>query len=236
MRDNLPFKDYSIGTEDVRNFHFWKAVIGEGIATTFLLLSVLTGGTFAAGAGPAYGYALAFGFSVLTLVYAFNDISGGHVNNIISFALFLMGRISLIRCLCYTGAQIGGAILGALIAQAVVDNDAWGCGVVTPPDNVDTFWVILLEVIFTALLTLVALVANEAEKSRSERAIHIGLAVFLCHIIIMPFTGCAINPARATGPAIICGELGDIWIYWITGYAGSFLACIIYWFLSYWSR
>merc|ERR1711879_581418 len=137
--------------------HFWKAVIGEGIATTFLLLSVLTGGTFAAGAGPAYGYALAFGFSVLTLVYAFNDISGGHVNNIISFALFLMGRISLIRCLCYTGAQIGGAILGALIAQAVVDNDAWGCGVVTPPDNVDTFWVILLEVIFTALLTLVAL-------------------------------------------------------------------------------
>ncbi|XP_075258056.1 uncharacterized protein LOC142350035 [Convolutriloba macropyga] len=236
MRDNLPFKDYSIGSEDLRNFHFWKSVIGEFIATTFLLLSVLTGGNTLGDAGaPAYGYALAFGFSVLCLVYAFNDISGGHINNAISFALFLMGRCSLIRCLCYTGAQIGGAILGSLIAQGVVDNDKY-CGVVTPPDNIDTFWVVVLEVIFTALLILVTLVATEADRSRSERAIHIGLTVFLCHIIILPYTSCAINPARATGPAIICGDLDDIWIYWITGYAGSFLGCVIYWFLSYWSR
>ena len=60
---------FSLGTEDIRNFHFWKGVIGEGIATMFLVLSVLTGGTYGTGTAPAYGYALAFGFSVLTLVY-----------------------------------------------------------------------------------------------------------------------------------------------------------------------
>ncbi|XP_063723452.1 aquaporin-5-like [Symsagittifera roscoffensis] len=236
-REGFPFKDYSLGTEDIRNFHFWKGVIGEGIATMFLVLSVLTGGTYGTGTAPAYGYALAFGFSVLTLVYAFNDISGGHINNAVSFALFLMGRCSLIRCLCYTAAQVGGAALGAFIAQGVHGGDeSWGCGIVARNENVSRLWTLVLEIIFTALLILVVLVATEAERSRSERALHIGLCVFICHVVIMPYTGCAINPARATGPAIVCGELKDIWIYWITGYAGSFLGCVIYWFLSYWSR
>jgi glycerol uptake facilitator-like aquaporin len=39
---------------------------------------------------------------------------GGHINCAVSFALFLAGRISFIKALCYTLSQMLGAVMGAL--------------------------------------------------------------------------------------------------------------------------
>jgi glycerol uptake facilitator-like aquaporin len=76
--------------------------------------------------------AASFGFGILTLAQVFGPLSGkfyvsfhivavsnaqplgGHINCAVSFALFLAGRISLIRAFCYTISQMFGAVFGAL--------------------------------------------------------------------------------------------------------------------------
>ena len=58
--------------------------------------------------------ALSFGFSVMVIAQFCGPLSGAHINCAVSFALFIGGRISGIRCLYYTGCQLFGAFVGAL--------------------------------------------------------------------------------------------------------------------------
>lgn len=44
---------------------------------------------------------------------------GGHINNAVSFALFVAGRISLLRAFCFTVCQMLGSIFGALFLWAI---------------------------------------------------------------------------------------------------------------------
>ena len=41
-------------------------------------------------------------------------LSGGHINCAVSFALFIGGRVSLVRCALYTFSQMAGSIVGAI--------------------------------------------------------------------------------------------------------------------------
>ena len=45
-------------------------------------------------------------------------------------------------------------------------------------------------------------IASTFQISRSP-AMMIGLTVSLCHLLLVPYTGCSVNPARSLGPAII---------------------------------
>ena len=41
-------------------------------------------------------------------------LSGGHINCAVSFALFIGGRVSFVRCALYTFSQMAGSIVGAI--------------------------------------------------------------------------------------------------------------------------
>lgn len=41
-------------------------------------------------------------------------LSGGHINCAVSFALFVGGRVSFVRCACYTISQMLGSMAGAI--------------------------------------------------------------------------------------------------------------------------
>lgn len=59
--------------------------------------------------------AMSFGFGILCLAQFVGPLSGGHINCAVSFALWIGGRISFVRCVCYTFSQMAGAFWGAII-------------------------------------------------------------------------------------------------------------------------
>jgi len=61
------------------------------------------------------GLALAFGLSLLAMVYTIGPISGCHVNPAVTFGALLSGRIRVKQAVGYMLAQIVGAIVAAAI-------------------------------------------------------------------------------------------------------------------------
>ena len=59
--------------------------------------------------------AMSFGFGILCLAQFVGPLSGGHINCAVTFALWIGGRISLVRCVSYTFSQMAGAFWGAII-------------------------------------------------------------------------------------------------------------------------
>ena len=63
------------------------------------------------------GVALAFGLTVLTGVYAFGPISGGHFNPAVSLVFTLRRELAPGEAAFYAAAQIAGGVAGTLIAH-----------------------------------------------------------------------------------------------------------------------
>ena len=56
----------------------------------------------------------------------------------------------------------------------------------------------------------------------------IGLTVLMDILAIGPFTGAAMNPARAFGAAIASGNLANQWVWWVGPLLGGAAAAWIY--------
>src|SRR5690606_7037604 len=65
------------------------------------------------------GVALAFGLSVLTMVYAIGHISGCHLNPAVSIGLWIGGRFDAKDLIPYIIAQVLGGIAGASILYLI---------------------------------------------------------------------------------------------------------------------
>src|ERR1041385_2820523 len=94
---------------------------------TFVL--VLGGVGTAVIAGPyvgVVGVSLAFGLSMLAVVYALGPISGAHCNPAVTLALVLTGKTKPTDALGYVVGQIAGAIAAtALILLIMKGNPNW---------------------------------------------------------------------------------------------------------------
>jgi glycerol uptake facilitator-like aquaporin len=88
----------------------------------------------------------------------------------------------------------------------------------------------LLEFILTFILvwTVFATAVDSKQGNGQFACFAIGLAVFLCHLTGVPFTGCGINPARSFGSALASGIFTDHWVYWVAPLLGATVASIIY--------
>src|SRR5580693_899357 len=84
---------------------FWLVFGGCGAA-------VIAAGFPALGIGFA-GVALAFGLTVLTMVYAVGHISGAHLNPAVTVGLATAGRFPWGNAIPYVVAQLAGGFVGA---------------------------------------------------------------------------------------------------------------------------
>jgi len=178
------------------------------------------------------GIALAHGLVLMVMIYAIGHISGAHVNPVVTLSMWVTKRISFVKGLFYIIAQLLGAVLGALLLFVIFPNapEALHLGV-TQLNNVGVFSGILIEAILTFFLVFT--IFGVAVDSRNKGAFFgaaIGLVLTFDILFGGNFTGAAMNPARAFGPALVSGYWGNHYVYWIGPIIGSLVAALVYQF------
>lgn len=211
----------------------------EFIGTFWLVLggcgSAVLAATFPqTGIGFA-GVALAFGLTVLTMVYAVGHISGGHFNPAVSVGLCAGGRFPANEVLPYIVVQLLGAIAGAsvlyVIASGAAEFDlaagfaANGYGEHSP-GGYGLGAALVTEVVMTFMFLIIILGATHGRAPAGFAGIAIGLGLTLIHLISIPVTNTSVNPARSTSQALFAGgwALSQLWLFWVAPIVGGALA------------
>jgi len=176
------------------------------------------------------GIALAFGLSITVLAYTLGHHSGGHINPIVTIGMYILKQIDAVTGAFYILAQLLGAVVGAAILRVTVSGEAMRGAVNSVSDETNIGGAFMMEMILSFLLVFV--VAETAVNPKSNTGVNapiaIGLAVFMAHIVAIPYTGTSINPARSFGPAVVSGEIGgDLWLFFLAPILGGSLGALI---------
>lgn len=167
-----------------------------------------------------------FGLGLLTAIYAFGHISGGHFNPAVTVAMVLDGRTTVIDSVGYIVGQILGAILAAGLVAFVFDQEAVKSVVTAPGGGVTDTGALVLEGLMTAAFVLVILVSTK--KNAAIAGIVIPLTLLAIHFALATLTGSSVNPARSIGPAVVAADFGVLWIYIVAPVAGAVVAWALY--------
>ena len=144
--------------------------------------------------------------------------------------MLINGKMSVKDFVGYVVAQFLGALTGAAILNAIVQDPAkLGCNGLYNGDAMLSF---LIEVILTFVFVIAILGVTSREKNSAMAGLVIGGALVLVHLLGIPFTGTSVNPARSFGPALIAGNLEGIWVFLLAPLVGGALAAIAYRFLD----
>lgn len=224
--------------------------LGAEFIGTFWLVFGGCGSAIYAAAFPEVGIgllgvSLAFGLTVLTMVYAVGGISGGHFNPAVSFGLWAGGRFSGKDLAPYIVAQVLGAILASAalyyiasgreafaLTEGSLASNGYG---EHSPGGYPYMSGLVAEIVLTFIFLFVILGATDKRAPKGFAGIAIGLTLTLIHLISIPITNTSVNPARSTGPALLEGgiALGQLWFFWVMPIIGAILAGIVYkWFES----
>jgi len=196
---------------------------------TFLLVFVGTMTIVAAGVMNApflVVVPLGFGFALLAAIFAVGDISGGHFNPAVTLAAALDRRLPLVDAVAYVVAQVVGAIGASAVVLVLTSQDVVRSTRNAHPAAVSDLQAFALEVILTALLLLVILTVTKRDPGHAPIAIPLTLVVI--HLAGIPYSGASVNPARSLGPALVGGDLSQIWIYLTAPFLGGVIGWVFY--------
>ncbi len=223
-----------------------KKLVAEFIGTLWLVLGGCGSAVLAAGypeLGIGFvGVSIAFGLTVLTMVYAIGHISGCHLNPAVSIGLWIGGRFDKKELLPYILAQVLGGIAGAGILYLIVSGKpgaeigsfaANGYGDHSP-DGYGMMSALIAEIVMTFMFLIIILGATHPKAPKGFAGIAIGLGLTLIHLISIPVTNTSVNPARSTSQAIFVGDwaVGQLWLFWVAPIVGAILAGLVYKMIS----
>src|SRR6266851_2365013 len=184
--------------------------------------------------GGLLATALASGLSIAVMCIAFSHVSGAHFNPAVTIGFWITKRMSTMEVLGYWLAQMLGGIVAAFCLKAILPReDAWQPVLGGAPDLVRDFTrlpAMGLEALITFFLVLVyfATTGEQNVESRPVSGFAVGLVYTIGILVAGPFTGAALNPARAFGPALASSHWANQGVYWVGPLAGGFLAGLLY--------
>jgi aquaporin NIP len=168
------------------------------------------------------GVALTFGLVVLAMIYTFGDVSGAHLNPVVTLAFAAAGRFAWADVAGYLVAQTGGAFAASSLLRLLFPLDAT-LGATLPAASAAQSFV--LECVLTFILMLVILSVSTGSQEKGFTAgIAIGSVIALEAMFAGPICGASMNPARSLAPALVSGHVEHLWVYLAGPLLGALLA------------
>ena len=189
-------------------------------------------------------------FSVIGLVHAFvlfgliqtlALISGAHFNPAVTAVMTALRQIKPVDAAIYIIAQLGGAVAGALLTKALLEDEGkgvnYGATLVSDRLDGDILPGMVVEALGTFFLVWVIVgVAVNPRATKEWAALAIGAALGMGVMVLAPLTGAGFNPARSFGPAIVSGEWGGagdfLLVYVLAPVVGALIAGFLYFNLA----
>ncbi|MDR2337552.1 MAG: aquaporin Z [Deltaproteobacteria bacterium] len=217
-----------------------QKLIAEFLGTLWLVLGGC-GAAVIAGADIGYaGISLAFGLSVMTMIYAVGGISGGHFNPAVTLGLTAAGKFKKNEALPYIAAQLLGAIVAAgiiyIVKQPYPDDLATvGAFATNFYEQGNILPALTIEIVLTFFFLIVILGSTSSRVPAGFAPIAIGLTLTLIHLISIPVTNTSVNPARSSSQAIWVYlfntdsiALCQLWLFWVAPIIGAVTAGRLY--------
>lgn len=216
-----------------------RASVAEIVGTFILVFTGTAAATAAlvdrATAGGSYdslAVVLAFGLALAAVVAALGHVSGAHVNPAVTLGLAATNNFPWRYVPAYLGAQLLGAILGAIgtwIAYGSQAREVANLAATYPTSGVGDFRALIVEALVTFILVFVVVsVATDDRAPAAVAPIAVGFALAAGIFIAGPITGGALNPVRALGPMLVAGDLTSAWVYIVGPVLGGILAAVLY--------
>jgi MIP family channel proteins len=208
-----------------------QSIFRRGIAELVgaFTLIFIGGGAGIASGSDIVAVALANGLAIGIMVSNLGHISGGHFNPAVTLGFVATRRITLPLAVAYWIAQFGGAVLAALLLRFLFHNPAMLASV-PKVAHVDVGRALVIEIILTFFLvgTVFATAVDPRGAFKSVAGLTIGLIIAIDVLMGGPYTGAAMNPARAFGPQLVANFWADGWIYYLGPAIGGVIAAVGY--------
>jgi glycerol uptake facilitator protein len=210
-------------------------------------LTVFLTGNNPFGSAELSTISFAFAFAIFAAVYSVGHISGCHINPAISIALAATKKIDWSTAAAYIGAQLVGAVLGAVLTLVLlIGNNPATLGLGSVGYNAATSGMLVAvaaEAIGTAVLVFTVFgSAVDGRAPAGFAGLIIGFIVYGIIILVGPITGAALNPARQVGPLLVEGligyvkfseHLGQLAVYLVGPIAGGLVGAFLYEFVGH---
>jgi len=209
---------------------------------TFVLVFGGCGAAVLAGGKIGFaGVSLAFGLSLLAMVYAIGHISGCHINPAVTLGLWMSKKFNSRYVAGYWIAQILGAIVAAALLLLIAKGTPGGYDASTAgfaangygthsPGQYGPVAAAVAEIILTFFLVFTVIGATDLKAPVGFAGLPIGLVLVLIHLVGIPVTNTSVNPARSIGPALFVGgwALEQLWLFIVMPLIGAALAALVY--------
>lgn len=174
--------------------------------------------------------AFAHGLIFFALVTATMRIAG-HFNPAVTIGFLVARRIEPVMAGVYMIAQLFAAMIAAYALKALLPRDvamaAFLGGYRVALDITGT-QAMMLEAIATFFLVFVVFGTAVDPKAPRVGGLAIGLTLAAGILAIGGYTGGAMNPARAFGPAVAMGDFTAQAVYWVGPILGGIAAALLY--------
>jgi aquaporin Z len=147
----------------------------------------------------------------MAMIYAIGDVSGAHLNPAVTLGFWFSKQFPGRAVIPYVMSQVLGAFLASGLLRAMFLTHAT-LGATKPAGSAWQSFV--LETVLTAMLMFVILAVSSGAKEKGLMAgIAVGGVIGLEALFAGPICGASMNPARSLAPAVVSGNLADLWIY-----------------------
>jgi aquaporin Z len=162
---------------------------------------------------------------VLALIYAISDVSGAHINPVVTLCFALRGVFEWTLLPVYWAAQALGA-LGAAAALRGMLGSVTRAAATLP--KIEAVPACAFEALLTLLLVSVILHTSKRHAAVGpQSALAVGATLAACGMWGGPLTGASMNPARSLASAVVTQQLAGCWIYVLGPICGGALAVLL---------
>lgn len=169
------------------------------------------------------GIAIAF-FAVVWLSSAlFGNISGSHINPAVSLMAYTKKELTDRELFLYIVFQLLGGLVASLLLYYLSPSHP---NLGTTFAKIGTWNTFVLETFLTFVLVFGILITSSSKYSSYTgfvAALIVGVEAYLAG----PLTGASMNPARSIAPALVSGNLMDLWVYIAAPLLGSVLSLVV---------